>query len=137
MVRHCDVGETNLAEIRHYLDASWSGFVIGDRRFEIRRDDLYSIRAYREFAQALSAQAHMWEMELASLEEAAIAAEAAPQTPEPLSDPTAAPDPTPAAEVPDDTGDEPFGGDDPELDKHVARVVAMPEGHRKGAKEEL
>lgn len=139
---HCyDVDNLTPDQIRHHLDERWATFEIGNRHFTIPRHELHSIKAAREVAQALAAQASMWDRELAVIEEAAVAAEqaaATPETPEPLQDPTAAPDPTPAAEDADAPVDEPFGGDDPALDAQVARVVAMPETRRKTtAKEEL
>lgn len=97
-----DWGEIPLKEIRHTLDDNWSTFHFGSRKFIVHRDDLDKIRERRIFAQALSAQAAMWETELAALEQALTT-------------------PTP---------DEPFGGPDPVMDKAVARVAELATIHR-------
>ncbi|MFG3439869.1 hypothetical protein ACGF0J_21700 [Nonomuraea sp. NPDC047897] len=124
---HYDRGEISPEQIRHRLDDGWSMFDFGSRRIEVRRDDLHAIRAARELAQALAGQAAMWDKDLAALEDALTPAEdSAPHdAPGPLQDPTVAPEPT----------NEPFGGDDPELDAAVARVAELAEAQRQPEEE--
>ncbi|WP_084963300.1 hypothetical protein [Thermoactinospora rubra] len=98
-----EMGEVAPHEVRHVLDDIWSTLLIGRRKFTARRDDLEQIREARELAQAIAAQAAFWEKDLAAIEAALT------QTPDP---------------------DEPFGGDDPELDAAVARVAELAEANR-------
>ncbi|MEU4577467.1 hypothetical protein [Nonomuraea sp. NPDC023979] len=116
-----DWGEIPIDQIRHTLDENWSTFHIGLRQYGVHRGDLDGIRARRQFAQTLAGQAAMWDKELAALEEVLA--------------PTSAPEPDlPAAPEPPVAVDEPYGGDDPALDKAVEKVATLPETRRAPAR---
>lgn len=99
-------------DIRHALDEGWSTFRCG-WRLDIRRDDLARIAYARRVAQALVAEAAMWDRDLEAVEADLIAQIAAEHAK--------------AAEP----ADEPYGGDDPALDAQVEKVATLPETRRK------
>ncbi|MER7063989.1 hypothetical protein [Streptomyces albidoflavus] len=104
--------------VRHRTDEEWSSFDFGDHGIRVSRTDLAKIRAARELAQKLSAEAAMWDSDLAACEAVLVAAGAGDDTQTPATDSAPAPD-------------EPFGGHDPELDRQVAKVTSLPETRRK------
>lgn len=114
-------------QVRHTLtDDGWSSFDFGPLRVQIPTGDLTRVSAAIEVAEAIGAQAGFWASDLREIRDRLRAAEEArlTDTPGPLQNPTAAPEPTP---------DEPFGGDDPALDAAVARVATRPETRRRTA----
>lgn len=113
------------SQVTHRLtDDGFSHFDLGPWRVAIRTTDLTQVRAARQLAQAVGAQAGFWDGDLAAVETRLIAERDVhlSSTSAPGENPAPAPEPTP---------DNPFDEDDPELDAAVARVADMPETHRK------
>ncbi|MGP4093020.1 hypothetical protein [Nonomuraea sp. KM90] len=110
-------------EIVHRLDEKWSTFDYGPFRATVSIGDVTKVRAARELARVISAQAGFWESDLAAIE-ARLQHEEDAHTadpPAPVQDPTPAPEPTFAEQI---------AAPDPKLDAAVERVAALADAQR-------
>jgi len=115
--------------VRHTLsDDGWTSLDIGPLRIQVPGTDLTRVRAARELARAIAAQAEFWDKDLEALEGKLVAAEETRVATGPMP----AVDAAAADEGGDGGEDEPFGGEDPLLDAKVTRFIEMPETHRRG-----
>jgi hypothetical protein len=117
-------------EIVHRLDEKWSTFDYGPFRATVSIGDITKVRAARQLAQVISAQAGFWESDLAAIE-ARLQQEENAHTadpPAPGQDPTPAPEPTLVDQMADQ-----IAAPDPALDAAVEKVATLPETRRKAA----
>lgn len=121
-------------QIVHRLtDDGFSHFDYGPWRVAIRATDLTQVRAARQLAQTIAAQATFWDGDLAVVEARLVTEQAAhiADAPAPGQNPTPAPEPTLANQMADQ-----LAAPDPELDAAVEKVATRPETRRRSPAKE-